>query len=188
MDSNLKGGNNINTVQIQDALIEEISLGWDTGYLLISHGETRDSTMTIKLIVGQDTTIEDQTGQRMRFQDLKGGMRIDAVISAAMTASIPPQAKVFHIVVLEDRKLFEVKEGRVVEVDVNNCFFIIGDKKDINKQIRFNVSNNTVFLSKRGNRIGMGNVRVGQMVKVQHALFMTFSIPPQTLAYRVQIL
>lgn len=186
MNSNPKGGRNINTVEIQDALIEEISLGWDTGYILISYVETRDFTMTIKLIVGQDTIIEDQSGQKMEFQDLKGGMRIDAVISAAMTASIPPQARVFHIVVLEEKKSYEVKEGRVAKVDVNNCFFIIGDKKDINRQIRFNVSNNTVFLDRRGNRIGLGNIRAGQMVRVHHALFMTFSIPPQTLAYRVQ--
>lgn len=55
-------------------------------------------------------------------------------------------------------------------------------------QMRFIVSDSTVMLDRRGNRINLRNLRPGMKVRVEHADFQTASIPPQTTAFRVQVL
>lgn len=81
-----------------------------------------------------------------------------------------------------------IKVGRVLVVDVNNSYLITGKAFDRNNQIRFNVSPSTIILNRRGRRISLSLIRPGQIVRVEHAPNMTFSIPPQTQAYRIQVL
>jgi hypothetical protein len=50
------------------------------------------------------------------------------------------------------------------------------------------VDNSTEIFDRRGNRIRFRDLRPGQMVRVEHADFMTMSIPPQTTAYIVWVL
>lgn len=179
-------------MRVRDALIEEIVQDRNAGYVTISYGEIGDFNMihvkVVQLLVGQGAVIQNQFGQKMLLRDLREGMSVDAEFSSAMTASEPPQARAFRIVVLKDKYSSHIMIDRVVMVDVPNSYFITGKANDINSQMRFNVTPATIILDRRGNRIYLGSIRAGQMVKVVYANYMTFSIPPQTTAYSVQIL
>lgn len=177
---------------VKDALIEEIFRDRNAGYVTISYGDMGDFNMihimVVQLMVGQDTVIQNQFGQKMRLRDLEVGMMVDAEFSTVMTASEPPKARAFMIKMLNKKRSSTVKVDMVMTVDVNNRFFITGNANDIQKQIRFNVSAATKIFDRRGNRICLSGLEPRQMVKVEHASFMTFSIPPQTTAYSVQII
>lgn len=192
MSTNQRNRTGNNVIRVRDALIEEIFRDRNAGYVTISYGVMGEFNMihmnVVQLLVGQDTVIQNQFGQELLFRDLKKGMSVNAEFSSAMTASIPPQARAFKIVTLNQNNSSNVIVDRVVQVDAKNRFFITGNANNINSQIRFSVNDATIILNQRGNRICLCSMRPGQRVRVEHASAMTFSIPPQTLAYRVQIL
>lgn len=179
-------------IRVRDALIEEVVQDRNVGYVTISYGEMGKFNMihilVVQLLVGRDTVLQNQFGQEILLRDLKKGMSVDAEFSSAMTASEPPQARAFRIVALRENDFSNIIVDRVMLVDTDNSFFITGNTNDINSQIRFNVTDTTIILNQRGNRICLCSLRPGQMVRVEHASFMTFSIPPQTTAYHVRII
>lgn len=191
MNFNLRNGKD-NGICVKDALIEEIFRDRNAGYVTISYGDMGEFNMiqiiVVQLLVAQDTVIQNQFGQKMLLRDLEAGMRINAEFSNIMTASEPPIARAFTITVLREKTSSNVKMDRVITVDTDNNFFITGNANDINSQIRFQVSTATIILDKRGNRVCLCSIKAGQMVRVEYASYMTFSIPPQTTAYKVQIL
>lgn len=192
MNLNQRNRSGNHAIRVRDALIEEIVQNRNSGYITISYGEMGEFNMThmivVQLLLGPDTVIQNQFGQEMQLRDLEKGMVVDAEFSSAMTASIPPQARAFKIIALNKNNSSNTIVDRVILVNTNNSFFITGNVNDINSQIRFIVTKNTIILNQRGNRICLCSIRPGQMVRVEHASFMTFSIPPQTTAYRVQII
>ena len=106
-----------------------------------------------------------------------------------MTRSIPPQANAFLIIVKRNpRPQNNTTDGRIASVDPRNRFLITGNPDDINSQIRYTISDDTVILNRFGNPIPLRALRPGQMVRITHADFQTASIPPQTAAYRIQII
>ncbi len=179
-------------MRVRDAKIEDVFSDRNAGYVTISYGVMGEFNMVhinvVILLVGQNTVIQNEEGQRLLLRDLKIGMMVDAEFSRVMTASNPPQSRAYNITVLRDSRNTNTKVGRILSVDFDNNFFITGNAHDMNSQIRFNVSSETVILDRRGKRICLCNLRPGQTVRVEHAPFMTFSIPPQTPAYLVQIL
>lgn len=181
-----------NVIFAQDAIIEKIVIDNRTGFVTISYCVMGERSMVhievVTLVVGQDTVIRNQFGQTMFLRDLREGMIVDAEFSAAMTRSIPPQARAFRITVINQNNSTNVTEDRILSVDTNNGFLYTGNANDINSQMRFVVNNDTRIMDRRGNRIRLGNLRPGQMVRVEHANFQTMSIPPQTTAFRIQVL
>lgn len=177
---------------VRDTRIEEIFRDRNAGYVTISYGDMGDFNMihimVVQLIVGQDTVIQNQFGQKMLLRDMEVGMMADAEFSTVMTASEPPMARAFMIKMLNKKRSSNEKVDKVITVDAYNKFFITGNQDEIQSQIRFNVSAATKIFDQRGNRICLSGIESGQMVKVEHASFMTFSIPPQTTAYSVQII
>lgn len=132
--------------------------------------------------------IIDENGISFNLYDLNKGMRVDADFSTIMTRSIPPQSNAFLIVVLQDETSLNITTDRVVSVDVENGFLLTGNPYDIYDQMNFNISDETVFLDRNGENISFEDIQPGQMVRVEHAMFQTLSIPPQSPAYRVQVL
>lgn len=195
MDNNIINAQNRSdnrTIRVRDALIEEIFSDRNAGYVTISYGDIGDFNMihirVVTLLVGRDTIIQNQGGQQLLLRDLRVGMSVDAVFSAAMTSSIPPQARAYEITVLQGSRSSDTKEGTVIMVDGRNNFLIAGNSRNISNQIRFNVTPDTLILDRRGNRITLFDIRPGQRVRIEHANSMTFSIPPQTTAFRIQVL
>lgn len=188
---NDRPGRNNDVIRVRDALIEEVFSDRNVGYVTISYGLIGELNIihinVVQLLVGQSTVIENQFGQEMLLRNLKKGMRVDAEFSNMMTASLPPQARAYRIVVLNENITSNTTTDRVIMVDVDDNYFITGQVNNINNQIRFNVSPSTLILDRRGRRIRLWDLRAGQMVRVAHANSMTSSIPPQTAAYRVQI-
>lgn len=179
--------------RVRDAKIEDIFRDRNAGYVTISYGIIGDFNMInielITLLVGQNTIIQNEVGEELLLRDLEVGMMVNAEFSSMVTASIPPQSSAYRITVLGDEDWDTyVKVDRVLIVDSDDSYFMTGNANDINSQIRFNVSPTTLILDRRGNSISLLSLRPGQMVRVEHASYMTFSIPPQTTAYLVQVL
>ena len=181
-----------NIITAENALIENINWDRRSSYVTISYG-VMDRNMimnmqVVTLIVGRDTIIRDSTGRLMSFRNLREGMIVDAVFSAAMTRSIPPQSRAFSITVVRENNQSAFTEGRVMEVNPEFEFFITGNPFDIYSEMRFNVSDSTIIRDRRGRRIRLSELRPGDFVRVEHATFQTMSIPPQTPAFEVQVL
>ncbi len=185
------GGRGRNTITAENAFIEDINIDNRTAYVTISYGVLGDfntiNMEIVTLIVGRDTVIMDQLGQSMSIRDLREGMRVDAVFSAVMTRSIPPQSRAYRITVISDMQS-SFNEGRVLEVDPANRFLYTGIPFDIMSQTRFVVTDATTIRDRRGRIIRLRDLRPGDFVRVEHANFMTMSIPPQTTAFDIQVL
>lgn len=184
---------NRNTLIAEDAIIENIDRDNRTTYVTISYGVPGDfhnliNIELVRLVVDSNTTIRDMFGNALNPRDLREGMRIDAVFSATMTRSIPPQARAYRITVLGEVSDFAFTEGRVIEVDTRNGFLLTGNPFDPMSQIRFVVTDSTTIRDRRGRLIRLRDLRPGDFVRVKHATFMTMSIPPQTTAFEIQVL
>jgi hypothetical protein len=182
-----------NFLRVDNALVEEVfTSNGRTGYILISYGIQDQYYITqinlLRLNVGWDTVIINQFGEASNLYDIRKGMRIDAEFSSAMTRSIPPQSRAFRIIVRTAETAVNVTTDRVVGTDVNNGFLYTGNPYDISDQMRFVISNATIILDRNGNQIRLRAIRPGELVRVEHAIFQTLSIPPQTTAFRVQLL
>ena len=183
-----------NIMRIDNALVEEVfCYDNSVGHILISYA-VRDadqvtSIQTLRLNTGRNTVILNMFGRRINACQLRKGMWINAVFSSRMTRSIPPQANAFLIIVKRNpRPQNNTTDGRIASVDPRNRFLITGKPDDINSQIRYTISDDTVILNRFGNPIPLRALRPGQMVRITHADFQTASIPPQTAAYRIQII
>lgn len=180
-------------IHVENALIEEVVA--DTGrigYVLISFPVNKDNNMIymqeIRLNVGNSTIIIDEKGRSLNLFDLEKRMRIDADFSSAMTRSIPPQSYAYRIVLLQEEASMAIKTDRVVSVDIDNGFLLTGNPYDINDQFIFTISSKTDILDINNNRIPLETIQPGQLVRVEHAIFQTLSIPPQSPAYRVWVM
>ncbi len=184
---------NSRIMHVENALVEEVfTNNRRTGYILISYGVEDQNDMiyieTLRLNVDRNTVIINQFGQELSLYELRKGMWIDADFSSAMTRSIPPQSTAYRIIVRADNPSVNVTTDRVAEVDVRNGFLYTGNPYDISDQMRFVVNNATVILDRNGNPMRLGALQPGQLVRVEHANFQTLSIPPQTTAFRIQLL
>lgn len=189
-----------NVWRIDNALVEEVSVGdgYQSRCLVISYavrGRPHDTThiALLRLNVGSDTVITDQFGRLVPLRQIRPEMWIDAEFSPVTTHGNPPQTNAFRIVVRQGGgkppiPAGSTTRGRIVSIDFQNSFLTTGVQNDIQNQIKFIVTNETVILSRNGRRISLRSLRPGQWVKVTHAAFMTMSIPPQTTAYRIQVL
>ena len=181
-------------IVVENAVIESMAMRNGTGHVTISYGR-RSNNRTVRrqmvtLIVGRDTRMRDQFGNRIGFRNLREGMVVNARFSSVMTRSNPPQARAFSITIVKENKDSLIEEGRVISVDVidNFGYILTGNRNNINRQMRYVVSNTTKLRDRRGNRITFRAIRPGQIIRVERASFQTASIPPQTSAITVQII
>ncbi len=182
-----------NVIHVDNALIEEVVVNnARTGYLVITFEVSEENSVTymeeIRLNIGGRTIIIDENGRPLNLYDLSVGMRIDADFSAAMTRSIPPQSNAYRIVVLEEEPSVEITMDRVISVDTRNNFLLTGNPNDVNDQFIFTISRDTLIRNQDNRPISLREIQPGQMVRVEHANFQTLSIPPQSPAYRVQVI
>jgi hypothetical protein len=182
--------NNVRT--ILDATIERIFTNGNARYVMVSY-ITVDPNFNVRknfltLVVGPDTIILDAFGEKIPFNALRPGLIIYADFSAAMTFSIPPQTRAFKIVISYKNMVFNSKMDRILEVDVKNRFLYTGRPEDILSQVRFVITDSTQILDRERKIIRLEDLRLGQLVRIDYATFMTASIPPQTTAFRVQLL
>lgn len=183
---------NNDVLTILDATIERIFTNESTRYVMISY-ITVDPSFNVRkdfitLVVGPDTVILDSFGEKVPFNVLRPGLIIYADFSATMTFSIPPQARAYKIVISYKNMVFNSRMDRILEIDVQNRFLYTGRAEDMLTQVRFAITDSTQILDRERKIIKLEDLKPGQLVRIDYATFMTASIPPQTTAFRVQLL
>ena len=148
-------------------------------------GRRGNEIQTVQLNVGPNTRILDERGFQIRLRDLQEGMIVNAIFSAAMTRSLPPQAQAFQIQVVRRERQSQVTQGRIVDINNRDRFIVTFRGQN---GTRFNVTPDTVITDENGQRIRFRDLRLGMRVRVTHANFMTASIPPQTTAFSIEVL
>ena len=166
------------TIKIQGGTIENIMHSADADYVKTVCRLQKDSRIqsVVVMIVDEHTLIHCSDGKRITSRDLKEGM----------TKSIPSQARAYRIIVKSSPCGTAVTDGRVAGIDLHNGFLYTGIPGKPESQIRFVVTENTPILDRRGSRIRLRDLKQGDRVRVEHADFMTASIPPQTTAFAIK--
>lgn len=186
------------TMRVDNALIEEAScFNQSNGYIIISHAvpgpNNLVSIQTIRLNINRDTVVLNSFGQRINVCNLRRGSWVNAVFSSRMTRSIPPQSNALLIVIQRAQRPApaaptSTTTARIASVEPQNKFVYTGNPNNINTQTRFVVTDTTIILNRNGIPISIYALRPGQSVRITHANYMTASIPPQTTAFRIQVL
>lgn len=181
-------------IRANNALVEEaVCFSNATGFLLISYhtpGANRNTSMQrVRLNVDRNTILLNSLGRTISLCSIRTGMRINAVFSARMTRSNPPQATAFLITTLrQKREESMVSTGRIAFVDTRNNTVTTGNPNNINDQVRYVVTDNTAILDRMGRPLTLRQLSPGQMVRITHANFQTASIPPQTTAFQIRLI
>lgn len=181
---------NRNAIRVFSAVIQNISRERNATFVTIAYNNCigcATSSGTVRLVVNRDTVIHDERGRDMRAGELERGMTVDANFSSAMTRSIPPQAQAFYIRVRRSNRN-ETSTGRIIEVNTRNNFILVLRNQNPASAIRFNISPDTAIIDFFGRRTTLSSLLPGFRVRVEHASFMTASIPPQTTAFTVRVI
>lgn len=182
---------NRNVIRVFSALVEEVSRDRGTTFVTISYRNCDGCAApsdTVRLVVSRDTDIFNEQGQRIRAGELERGMTVDASFSSAMTRSIPPQAQAFFIRITARAPRPEITTGRIAQVNPRGRFLLVMRNQNPASAIQFHINQDTAILDVFGRRTNLSALRPGFRVRVEHAPFMTASIPPQTTAFVVQII
>lgn len=180
-----------NATRVSNAVIQNITYDGDTVYVTIAYNScTRCNApeMLVTLIVSGNTILLNEKGNLITPEDLQTGMVVHATFSSNMTKSNPPQAQAYQIRIASRPETGNVTIGRIINIDSRNQFFITMSDGNPATMIRFNVSPNTIVLDSLGRQISFSRLVPGLLVSVQHASFLTASIPPQTTAFVIQIM
>lgn len=179
------------TMRISNAIIENVSSDNRTTLITVSYTDrinNRRSKQTVRLAVNNHTTILDENGNFVPASALSTGMTINAVVSSAMTRSIPPQALAYMIRIVGRPLSDNITMGRILDIDRQNRTFTTINDRNPSSIMRFNVPMDAIILDRSGRRVDFSRLFPGQQVQVRHASFMTASIPPQTTAFEIRIL
>lgn len=142
----------------------------------------------IRMVVNNRTLIFDEFGNIIRPSELTRDMIINAVVSSAMTRSMPPQATAYAIRVIRRPVSDTTITGRIIDIDRDSRMFTTITGNDPRSVVRFSVPMNTPIFDMQGRPMGFARLFPGLRVQVRHANFMTASIPPQTTAREIRVI
>ena len=182
---------NHSTINISNARIDNIDQERNTTFVTVSYTDQQRrprATQTVRLVVGNNTRILDERGNQISARQLEKGMIVNAVISSAMTRSIPPQATAFLIQIVRRSMKDDITVGRILDINIQNRNFTTISDKGFSSVIQFNVPSDAIILDRSGRQTNFSRLHPGMPVRVLHATFMTASIPPQTTAFEIWIL
>lgn len=178
-------------INVSNAVIDDIFSNQGTRFVTISYNECVrcvNNVNRVTLIVDNNTLIIDQWGNTIAANRLQRGMNINASFSAVMTRSIPPQTAAYTIQLLNSTPSYDTTEGRIVNANRTNGFITVLANSNISSTIRFNLAPDVIIMTPFGRTTDISSLTPGMRVRIRHATFMTLSIPPQTTAYRIQIM
>ncbi len=185
------------TISITNATIDAIEFAAPDAYLTISFTECiecNETTQVFKLLVNKNTFIVNENGMQIQASDLSPDMIIDALVSASMTRSNPPQTTAFVIRVVNSINSnrppmpSSVTNGIIIDMDRQNRNFTTISGTNPSSIVRFNAPDNVIVIDRNGRPGNFSTLMTGQRVQVRHANFMTSSIPPQTTAFEVRVM
>ncbi len=178
-------------VTISRGRIENITRDNRNTLITVSYSQGRNPNridQRIRIVVSNRTLIFDEFGNTIQASELTRDMIIDAVVSSAMTRSIPPQANAYAIRIIRRPVSENVVTGRIIDIDRDSRMFTTITGNNPASIIRFRVNNNTRIFDMQGRPMGFSRLFPGLRVQVRHADFMTASIPPQTTAFEVRVI
>lgn len=177
------------SIRVTDALIQSVTTDRGTTFVTIEYDDCPAcrNRMQVTLVVTRNTMIRDERGRTLPARDLEAGMVIDATFSQTMTRSIPPQTQAFQIRVKKRQPVFATTTGRILDVNSQEQFIRITGDTNRPSLLRFNITPMTQILDPIGRQIPLSNLFPGLRVRVEHATFMTASLPPQSPAFVIQI-
>lgn len=178
-------------IHIANGTIIEISNEQGTFFVTVNYiacSQQEQIEQTVRLVITPRTIILNENGILISANRLHVGMTIHASFAPAMTRSIPPQANAYFIQIVRRMSQENTTVGTIVNVDRRNRSFSTINGLDPSTAIRFNTTDNVRIFNPSGRPINFENLTPGMLVQVQHANFMTASIPPQTTAFEIQVL
>ena len=178
-------------IHIANGTIIEISSEQGTRFITVrymDHSQKNQTEQTVRLVITPRTIILNENGVLIPANRLQVGMTIHASFAPAMTRSIPPQANAYFIQIVRRMSQENTTIGTIVNVDRTNRRFSTINGLDSSTIIIFNVTDNARIFNPSGRPMNFENLAPGMLVQVQHANFMTASIPPQTTAFEIQVL
>lgn len=168
---------------IQNGTIYGLAENQGNGFVTVTTNQDR----TVILIVTPNTVLRNQYLQSISFGDLTVGMNVMAAFSTRMTYSQPPQAVAYSMIAFVEPP-FMVSTGIVSRVNTRTGQLTTGVWNNINRQMIYNVNNETEIFNRRHQRITLSQIRPGSIVRIEHAVTQTASIPPQTTAFRIDVI
>ena len=85
-------------------------------------------------------------------------------------------------------KCCSYRKGYILKIDYENKLIVIAkDKKDIYTYTWLVYSDKTIIMSKEYKEIPIEELSENDYVFVYHSIAVTFSIPPQTYAYIIEV-
>lgn len=183
-----------NVARINNAVIEEVSCQGSQRSILISYSTSQRNPISrpqsLRLNITPRTIILNSSGENVNACSLSKGTRISTVFSANMTRSIPPQSNALLILVhgFSQSPAPAITTGRISSIDTRNRILYTGNPNNPSSQTRFIITDDTLITNRQGLPIPLSLLRTGQMVRITHSAAQTASIPPQTTAYRIQVL
>lgn len=147
---------------------------------------------TVIVHIGEDTVITADK-KEASAEDIKAEMVLGIEYSPVMTASLPPQTTAVKINIEnqpvdteEENKQELAFDGEITEISGN--LVTVGKAFEDPDAKRLVISDDTVITKGNDKRIyKLDDLEVGMKIEGTHADAMTFSIPPQTVAYTVHI-
>ncbi len=181
--------------EISSAVIEEITTNTDDTLLVNVSYETVDSKNrtvenAMNLVVDLNTEIYNQFGNKILKSLLKVGMVIDIEHSSAITKSFVPQSYAYRINIIKENFDSVLIESKILEKNIynNNEYILIGNADKVTEQLLLVLSDKTIIKDELGKNISFADLKVGQIVQVEHSTFTTRSIPAQAQVYSIRIL
>ncbi len=189
-NSRLRGPCVNNSYRVRNATVQEIRNIRNVTYVTVSYMPPvpRGTMQTLVLVVTNQTLIRNTYGRILTRRHIQLGMTLDAEISPAMTASLPPQARAIRITLIPPASSYHIILGAILQINRNTSQILVGPINEPSNQIRLNITPDTVILNRRGQQIPFGALRLGQLVRADHSTRQTFSIPPLSNAYRIRVL
>lgn len=178
---------------IKNAIIDDIRLDERIYHVTISYMDPNaDSIQQIdmlELIVSEEVTrLFDQERRPILPINLEIGMTIDVLVGGRMTMSLPPQTNAYQILVVAAPLSRTATTGSVLQSNVRNNFLLIAPERDPGHVLRINIASDTVILDVNSRSITLQDLTPGKIVWVEHEVFMTASIPPQTTGFLIRVL
>ncbi len=178
------------TVKIVNPSIVTVTEIQENGSLLVS-----DSALGEVIVLIDENTQITANGNAVSADAIQADMVLAIEYSEAMTASLPPRTTAIAIRIENVEESVEEEapvvesvafEGTITEIIDN--MVVLGNPEKDPTAIAIMVDDNTQITRGMDRRIyKIDDLEVGMKLSGTHADYMTMSIPPQTLAYTIEI-
>lgn len=176
------------TYEIINPAIVTVTEVLEDGSILVNDGYLGE----VLVRIAETTALTDGTNT-VDASVIEAGMTLAVGYDIAMTMSIPPQTTARFIRVenlpmeeVEVQPAEEVAFGGII-TEIEGELVTVGNPAEDHDAVRLVVSKDTVITDSDGNAASIADLSVGMEIKGAHSAISTFSIPPQSVAYRVEI-